>query len=140
MGSARPVVDSQRGQDAGVEKQHLRIALGSDHAGFDYCGPAAACVANGEADLGIVLGGSGNGEAMVANKVHGIRCGVCWDIESAKLTKQHNNANMIAIGARMVSVEEGIEIVNAWLSAAYEGGRHEVRREKLRGWEGECAG
>ena len=171
MGSARPIVDSQRGQDAGVEKQHLRIALGSDHAGFelkeaikrhlqntghrvmdfgtqstepcdypDYCGPAAACVANGEADLGIVLGGSGNGEAMVANKVHGIRCGVCWDIESAKLTKQHNNANMIAIGARMVSVEEGIEIVNAWLSAAYEGGRHEVRLEKLRGWEGECAG
>ena len=97
----------------------------------DFCRPAAECVANKEADLGIVFGGSGNGEAMVANKVKGIRCGVCWNIESARLTKEHNNANVISIGGRMVSELEGKAIVDAWLNADYEGGRHQRRIDKL---------
>ena len=69
----------------------------------DYIRPAAQSVAAGGNDLGIVLGGSGNGEAMVANKLKGIRCGVCWNEESARLTKEHNNANVISIGARMTT-------------------------------------
>ena len=97
----------------------------------DYIRPAAQSVANGESDLGIVFGGSGNGEAMVANKIKGIRCGLCWNEESARLTKEHNNANMIALGGRMVSGEEGMKIVNAWLKAEYQGGRHQKRIDKI---------
>ena len=89
--------------------------------------PAAEAVASGGCDKGIVLGGSGNGEAMVANKVTGIRCAVCWDERSARLAKEHNNANVIAIGQRMVPQEKALEIVDAWLTAAFEGGRHERR-------------
>ncbi len=97
----------------------------------DYCRPAAESVARGDSDCGLVFGGSGNGEAMVANKVPGIRCGVCWNIESARLTKEHNNANVIALGGRMVSQAEGIAIVDAWLNAAFQGGRHQRRIEKI---------
>ena len=97
----------------------------------DYCRTAAESVAGGACDLGVVFGGSGNGEAMVANKVAGIRCGVCWNVESARLTKEHNNANMIAIGGRMVSGKEGIEIVNTWLNGRFSGGRHQRRIEKI---------
>lgn len=97
----------------------------------DYCRPAAESVAVGDCDCGVIFGGSGNGEAMVANKVEKIRCGVCWNVESARLTKEHNNANMIAIGGRMVSEIEGIEIVNTWLSAEFQGGRHQKRIEKI---------
>ena len=97
----------------------------------DYIRPAAQSVANEENDLGIVFGGSGNGEAMTANKVKGIRCGLCWNEESARLTKEHNNANVIALGGRMVSEEEGIRIVDAWLNAEYQGGRHQKRINKI---------
>lgn len=97
----------------------------------DYCRPAAESVAKGESDLGIVFGGSGNGEAMVANKVAGIRCGLCWNEESARLTKEHNNANMISIGAKMVSVTDSITIVDAWLEAEFQGGRHQARIDKI---------
>ena len=97
----------------------------------DYIRPAAQSVANGESDLGIVFGGSGNGEAMVANKIKGIRCGLCWNEESARLTKEHNNANVIALGGRMVSEDEGIRIVDAWLNAEYQGGRHQKRIDKM---------
>ncbi len=97
----------------------------------DYCRPAAESVARGDCDCGVVFGGSGNGEAMVANKVAGIRCGVCWNVESARLTKEHNNANVIALGGRMVSEAEGIAIVDAWLNATFEGGRHQQRIEKI---------
>ena len=97
----------------------------------DYIRPAAQSVANGESDLGIVFGGSGNGEAMVANKIKGIRCGLCWNEESARLTKEHNNANMIALGGRMVSGEEGMKIVDVWLKAEYQGGRHQKRIDKI---------
>lgn len=97
----------------------------------DYCRPAAESVAKGENDCGIVFGGSGNGEAMVANKVEGIRCGLCWNVESARLTKEHNNANMISIGGRMVSVTEGIKIVDIWLDAEFQYGRHQLRIDKI---------
>jgi ribose 5-phosphate isomerase B len=97
----------------------------------DFIRPAAQSVASGESDLGIVFGGSGNGEAIVANKVKGIRCAVCWNQESARLAKEHNNANVISIGARMVSEQEGIRIVDAWLNAEFQGGRHLRRIEKI---------
>lgn len=97
----------------------------------DFCAPAARAVASGEYDLGIVFGGSGNGEAMTANKIRGIRCGVCWSLESARLTKAHNNANMIAIGERLVPEEQLAQIVQTWLDEAYEGGRHQSRLDKL---------
>jgi len=99
----------------------------------DFIRPAAESVAKGDCDLGIVLGGSGNGEAIVANKVHGIRCGYCWSEESARLTKLHNNANVIAIGARLVNESLAIKIVDTWLATAFEGGRHIRRIEKIEG-------
>jgi len=97
----------------------------------DFIRPAAISVAKGESDAGIVLGGSGNGEAMAANKIQGIRCAVCWNIESARLAKEHNNANMISIGQRMVALEMALEIVDTWLKSAFEGGRHIQRIEKI---------
>jgi len=92
-----------------------------------YIRPVAEAVANGEYPLGIVLGGSGNGEAMVANKVHGIRCAVCWNEDSARLAKEHNNANMISLGQRLIPKESVLKVVDAWLNARFEGGRHERR-------------
>lgn len=89
--------------------------------------PAAEAVASGDFDRGIVLGGSGNGEAMVANKVNGIRCALCWSIETARLATEHNDANMISIGQRVTALETALSIVNTWLSATFEGGRHERR-------------
>lgn len=97
----------------------------------DFILPAAESVARGDCEFGIVFGGSGNGEAMTANKVNGIRCGLCWSEESATLAKEHNNANMISIGGRMVSAEKGIKIVDAWLNASFQGGRHQRRIDKI---------
>ena len=97
----------------------------------DFVRPAALSVAEGRNDLGIVLGGSGNGEAMVANKVRGIRCAVCWTVESAQLAKEHNNANVISMGARLVSEETAKAIVDAWLAAEFQAGRHVRRLEKM---------
>jgi ribose 5-phosphate isomerase B len=97
----------------------------------DLVRPAALSVAEGGNDLGIVLGGSGNGEAMVANKVRGIRCAVCWNRASALLAKQHNDANVISLGARLISEHEALNIIDAWLGARFEGGRHTRRLQKL---------
>jgi ribose 5-phosphate isomerase B len=97
----------------------------------DFIRPAGESVARGESELGIVLGGSGNGEAIVANKVRGIRCALCWSEESARLGKMHNNANVISIGQRMVSEELALKIVDTWLAAKFEGGRHVRRIEKI---------
>jgi len=136
----------------------MRIAIGSDHAGFEYkerirevltglghqvedfgatsaepvdyplfIRPVAEAVARGEFDRGVVLGGSGNGEAMVANRVKGIRCALCWNVESARLARQHNNANVLSLGERMVSLQTALEIVRAWLETPFEGGRHQRR-------------
>jgi ribose 5-phosphate isomerase B len=136
----------------------MKIALGSDHAGFRYkerikqllislgyevedfgttsetpvdypkfIRPAAEAVARGECERGIVLGGSGNGEAMVANKVRGVRCALCWNEESARLSRQHNDANVLSLGERMISEELALQIVRVWLSTDFEGGRHAAR-------------
>jgi len=97
----------------------------------DFIRPAAASVARGECDLAVIFGGSGNGEAMAANKVKGIRCAVCWNEKSARLAKEHNDANIISIGARMVTEETGLTIVETWLKAEFHGGRHLRRIEKI---------
>ena len=89
--------------------------------------PAAEAVARGECERGIVFGGSGNGEAMVANKVHGVRCALCWNEESATLSRQHNDANVLSIGQRMIAEELALNIVRIWLETAFDGGRHETR-------------
>jgi ribose 5-phosphate isomerase B len=89
--------------------------------------PVAEAVARGEYERGIVLGGSGNGEAIVANRVRGVRCALCWSIETARLGRAHNNANAISIGERTVTAEEAIAIVNTWLATPFEGGRHQRR-------------
>jgi ribose 5-phosphate isomerase B len=140
----------------------MKIAIGSDHAGFDYkekikellvalgheikdfgthssesvdypvfIRPTAEAVARGEFERGIVLGGSGNGEAIVANKVKGIRCGLCWNVESAKLNRQHNDANMLSLGQRMMPLETALEIVKVWLTTPFEGGRHVKRVQQI---------
>jgi ribose 5-phosphate isomerase B len=92
--------------------------------------PVAEAVASGDCERGIVLGGSGNGEAMAANRVRGARCALCWNEESARLGRQHNDANMISLGQRMMSLEEALEIVQVWLDTPFEGGRH-IRRIQL---------
>ena len=97
----------------------------------DYIRPAAEAVSSGDADLAIVFGGSGNGEAIAANKVSGIRCGLCWNTWSARMTKEHNDANVIALGGRVVQEQEAIEIVDMWLSSNFEGGRHLSRVQKI---------
>ena len=140
----------------------MRIAIGSDHAGFTYkekireflaeqghqvhdlgtysdesvdypqwIRPVAEAVANGEYQRGIVLGGSGNGEAIVANKVRGIRCALWWNVASAKFARQHNNANVLSIGQRLVSEQTALEVVDTWLNTEFEGGRHERRIKQI---------
>jgi len=136
----------------------MRIAIGSDHAGFKYkekirelleslghsvtdfgthseepvdyplfIGPVAQAVARGEFERGVVLGGSGNGEAMVANRVRGIRCALCWNEESARMGRLHNNANVLSLGQRMMSLETALALVRIWLETPFEGGRHQRR-------------
>src|SRR5216684_8679331 len=136
----------------------MKIALGSDHAGFDYkeqikallqelghevrdCGtfsrervdypvfirPAAEAVARGECERGVVLGGSGNGEAIVSNKVHGVRCALCWNLETARLAREHNDSNVLSLGQRMMPEELALEIVKIWLDTPFAGGRHARR-------------
>jgi ribose 5-phosphate isomerase B len=105
----------------------------------DFVRPAAKSVVDCRNDVGIVLGGSGNGEAMVANKVKGIRCAVCWSVDSARLAKEHNNANVISIGARLVSESMAVEIVDTWLRAEFEGGRHVRRIQKIERGRRDCS-
>jgi ribose 5-phosphate isomerase B len=99
----------------------------------DFIRPAAEAVARGECERGIVLGGSGNGEAIVANKVRGVRCGLCWSEESARLNRQHNDANVLSLGQRMMTRDLALRIVEIWLETAFEGGRHLVRVRKIEG-------
>jgi ribose 5-phosphate isomerase B len=136
----------------------MRLAIGSDHAGYRYkermkeyleqaghevvdfgtdseepvdyplfIRPTAEAVARGEVERGIVLGGSGNGEAIVANRVRGVRCGLCWNEESARLCRQHNDANVLSIGQRMMPPEMALKIVQIWLETSFDGGRHARR-------------
>jgi ribose 5-phosphate isomerase B len=143
------------------EELQMKIAIGSDHAGFTYkekikqflsalghevadfgtyseepvdyplfIRPVAEAVARGETERGVVLGGSGNGEAMAANRVKRVRCALCWNVATARLARQHNDANIISLGQRMLSEEEALEIVRVWLETGFEGGRH-LRRIQL---------
>src|SRR5205085_9130729 len=136
----------------------MRIAIGSDHAGFQYkeaikaklietghdvqdlgtyderpvdyplfIRPVAKIVADGGCERGIVLGGSGNGEAIVANRVRGVRCALCWNLESARLARAHNDSNVLSLGQRMMPEELALDIVRLWLVTLFAGGRHARR-------------
>ena len=93
--------------------------------------PAAEAVAAGKCERGIVLGGSGNGEAITANRVPGVRCALCWNLDTARLGRMHNNANMISLGERMISLDTALGIVKVWLETPFEGGRHQHRIEMI---------
>ena len=139
----------------------MKIAIGSDHAGFRYkerikeflqqqghvvndfgtfseepvdyplfIRPVAEAVARGEYERGIVLGGSGNGEAMMANRIKKVRCALCWNEELARLARQHNDSNVLSLGQRVIGEETALAVVRVWLETAFEGGRH-VRRIEL---------
>ena len=97
----------------------------------DFIRPAAAAVAGGECERGIVLGGSGNGEAMAANRWRGVRCALTWNVEAARLARLHNDANMISLGQRLIPEDQVLAIVDTWLTTAFEGGRHLARILKL---------
>ena len=97
---------------------------------------AAKQVASGDCALGIILCGTGQGIMMAANKVKGVRCGVCSDTFSARLIRQHNDANILSIGARVVGEGLALDIVDAFLGAAFEGGRHAMRVDMIRALEG----
>jgi ribose 5-phosphate isomerase B len=92
-----------------------------------YIRPVAESVARGEADRGVVLGGSGNGEAIVANRTPGVRCSLCWSVESARLARAHNDANVLSLGERLLDEAEALAILETWLKAEFEGGRHAQR-------------
>jgi ribose 5-phosphate isomerase B len=97
----------------------------------DFVRLAADAVATRQCDRGIVLGGTGNGEAMAANRYRGVRCAVCWSEESARLARAHNDANMLSLGERLLSESAALAIVDVWMTTAFEGGRHIPRLQKL---------
>lgn len=99
----------------------------------DFIRPVAQAVARGEYERGIVLGGSGNGEAIVANRERGIRCGVCWTEQVAIWNRAHNDANVLSIGQRTVTEAEAVKITRTWLATPFEGGRHIGRIAKIDG-------
>jgi ribose 5-phosphate isomerase B len=99
----------------------------------DFVRPVAEAVARGEFERGIVLGGSGNGEAIVANRVRGVRCGLCWNEQVAIWNRTHNDGNCLAIGQRTIAQDEAVKIVRVWLSTEFEGGRHIARIRKIDG-------
>ncbi|MCF8062393.1 MAG: ribose 5-phosphate isomerase B [Deltaproteobacteria bacterium] len=93
--------------------------------------PAAGAVAEGACERGVVLGGSGNGEAMAANRIPGVRCALCWNRETAILARRHNDANVLALGGRVIPWEDALEIVRAWLETPFDGGRHLRRIQQI---------
>jgi ribose 5-phosphate isomerase B len=97
----------------------------------EYIRPAAQAVANGECERGIVFGGSGNGEAIVANKVKGVRCAYVWNSQTAELGRKHNDANVMSIGERMISEYIALECVRIFLDTQFEGGRHIERIREI---------
>jgi ribose 5-phosphate isomerase B len=99
----------------------------------DFIRPVAEAVARGDVERGIVIGGSGNGEAIVANRVRGVRCGVCWTEQVAVWNRAHNDANCISLGERTISGDEAVRIVHTWLTTDFEGGRHIARIRKIDG-------
>lgn len=103
----------------------------------DYGYKAAKAVANGECEKGVVVCGTGIGISITCNKVHGIRCALCHDVFSAKATRAHNDANMLAMGQRVIGPGLAIEILHAFFEGEYEGGRHDARIQKLMAIENE---
>jgi ribose 5-phosphate isomerase B len=97
----------------------------------DFIHPVAEAVSSGECERGIVLGGSGNGEAMAANKSHGVRCALCWNEQTAKWSREHNDANMLSIGERTIDEQMAINIVRIWLETPFAAGRHVARIAKI---------
>lgn len=97
----------------------------------DYGGPAARAVIRGDADVGILVCGSGIGMCMVANKVHGVRAALAWHPEIARLSRRHNDANVLCLPARFLGIEQALEVVDVWLETAFEGGRHGRRVDKI---------
>ncbi|MCF4097108.1 ribose 5-phosphate isomerase B [Maritalea mediterranea] len=97
----------------------------------DFIFPVAKAVASGEFERGIVLGGSGNGEAIAANKIKGIRCAVCWNTLSAEMARRHNDANVLSLGERMIYEDQLEAIVTTWLETPFDGGRHARRIQKI---------
>ncbi|MHC4986649.1 MAG: ribose 5-phosphate isomerase B [Planctomycetota bacterium] len=122
-------------------KQHLLDAghdvqdFGTDSAEScdypDFVRPAAEAVAAGACERGIVLGGSGNGEAITANRIAGVRAAVCWDLDSARFARAHNDSNVLSLGERMMTEEIALELVDVWLTTPFDGGRHERRIKKI---------
>lgn len=97
----------------------------------DFIRPVAEAVGRGEFQRGIVLGGSGNGEAIVANRVRGVRCGLCWNEQLAIWNRSHNDGNVLSLGQRTVSQDLALAIVRTWLATEFEGGRHLARINKI---------
>ena len=97
----------------------------------DFIRPVAEAVARGEFERGIVLGGSGNGEAITANRVKGIRCGLCWNEQVAIWNRSHNDGNVLSLGQRTITEDEAKKIVRVWLETPFEGGRHIQRIAKI---------
>jgi len=96
-----------------------------------FCAAAARAVVHGEADLGVVIGGSGQGEQMAANKVHGARAALCHDEFTARLARQHNDANLLSIGARVLAPALALAVLDAFLASSFEGGRHVARLAEI---------
>ena len=103
----------------------------------DFAAQAAKAVASGQCDRGVVVCGTGIGVSITANKVKGIRCALCHDVFSAKATRQHNDSNMLAMGQRVIGEGLALEILHAWMSNDYEGGRHDARIQKMMALEKE---
>jgi ribose 5-phosphate isomerase B len=128
-------------------KQHLKelgheaMDLGTDsEEPTDYppiCAEVGRAVRGGKADLGILLGGSGQGEQIAANKVRGVRAALCNDLYTARMSRAHNDANVLAIGARIVAPALAREIVKVWLETQFEGGRHVSRLRQIADIEAE---
>lgn len=97
----------------------------------DFIHPLASAINKGEYELGIILCGSGNGAQMTANKYENVRAGLCWSVEQAQLTRLHNNANILSLPGRFVSLDLGLEIAKTFLATDFEGGRHQNRVEKI---------
>ncbi len=133
-----------------VVAQHLRRAghdvvdLGTDsEAPVDYplyCSACARAVVGGDAELGVVMGGSGQGEQIAANKVHGARAALCHDEYTARLARQHNDANVLSLGARVTAETLALVILDVFVATAFEGGRHVTRIEQLAAIEAEECG
>jgi ribose 5-phosphate isomerase B len=118
--------------DLGLEFEDLGTESESSVDYPDYARKVAEEVAGGRADQGILVCGSGTGMAMTANKVPGVRAAVAWSEETARLARQHNDANVLAIGARTTPPDEIPNIVRAWLATSFDGGRHADRVEKIK--------